>query len=182
MEEAVDPTDPAGPATARTRLAADAAVGPAPEQTARRWSPWAELRAHPEIWVHRSRLREGSGWWCPQDRVILLDDRLDRRRARCVLAHELAHALLGHAGCPPAFAGRRWLAGRLEAQADRWAARRLVALGDLAAVLAEGPADAETVAAELDVTAEVLRCRLAGLEPAERSLLGAGLGRREPAA
>jgi Zn-dependent peptidase ImmA (M78 family) len=147
-----------------------------------RWSPWAELRAHPDIWVHRCRLEEGQGWWCPADRVILLDQRLDRRAARCVLAHELGHALLDHAGCPAAFGDRRWLAGRLEAEADRWSARRLVALPALAEVLAERPADVQAAAAALDVTPAVLRCRLDGLDAGERSALRVRLGRRDHAA
>jgi len=147
-----------------------------------RWSPWAELRAHPDIWVHRCRLEEGQGWWCPADRVILLDQRLDRRRARCVLAHELGHALLDHVGCPAAFADRRWLARRLEAEADRWSARRLVELPALAEVLAERPADVQAAAAALDVTPAVLRCRLDGLDAGERSALHTRLGRRDHAA
>jgi Zn-dependent peptidase ImmA (M78 family) len=145
------------------------------------WSPWAELRAHPDIWVHRCCLEEGRGWWCPQDRVILLDQRLDRRTARCVLAHELAHALLGHTGCLSGYSARRWLAARLESQADRWAARRLLALEDLAEVLAERPADLEAAAEALDVTAPVLRRRLDGLEPAERAALRARLARADHA-
>ena len=153
----------------------------AARRAAVRWSPWAELRAHPDVLVHRCRLDEGDGWWCPQERVILLDERLDRREARCVLAHELAHALLGHAGCPPGYAERGWLARRQEAQADRWAARRLLALPQLADVLAER-LDVEAAAAALDVTAGVLRCRLDGLDPGERSALRTRLRRREDAA
>jgi Zn-dependent peptidase ImmA (M78 family) len=132
--------------------------------------------------VHRCRLEEGLGWWCPRDRVILLDERLDRRRARCVLAHELGHAALDDAGCPAAYGDRRWLAARLEAQADRWAACRLVSLPALADVLAERPADLGAAAAALDVTPAVLRCRLDGLDPRERSALRRRLSRREDAA
>jgi len=156
-------------------------AGGAEGATATRWSPWAELRLHPDILVHRCRLDDGDGWWCPQERVILLDERLDRCRARCVLAHELAHAQLGHAGCPPGDAQRGWLARRQEAEADRWAARRLVSLPSLAEVLAERP-DVEAAAAALDVTAAVLRCRLERLDARERSLLRSALGRREGAA
>jgi Zn-dependent peptidase ImmA (M78 family) len=99
-----------------------------------------------------------------------------------VLAHELGHAVLEHAGCPAAYGDRRWLAGRLEAQADRWSARRLVDLPALAAVLLERPADLEAAAAALDVTSAVLRCRLDGLDAGERSALQARLSRREDAA
>lgn len=145
------------------------------------WSPWAELAAHPDILLHRCRLDDGDGWWCPQERVILLDDRLDRRRARCVLAHELAHALLDHAGCPPGYAQRGWLARRQEVHADSWAIRRLVPLGRLAEVLAERP-DVEAAAAALDVTSAVLAWRLDRLEAGEEAVLRARLARREDAA
>ncbi|HET8615479.1 MAG TPA: ImmA/IrrE family metallo-endopeptidase [Actinomycetales bacterium] len=121
-----------------------------------RWSPWAELARHPDIWVHRCMLHEGRGWWCPDERVILLDVRLDRRTARCVLAHELGHALLGHTGAPP-FGDVGWLARRQEAEADRWAAQRLLDAADVAAALAAHPDDAEQAALELDVTTAVLR-------------------------
>ncbi len=106
--------------------------------------------------MHRCRLDEGRGWWCPAERVILLDERLDRRTARCVLAHELGHALLGHTGAPP-FGDVGWLAVRQEAQADRWAARRLLRGTDVTRVLATFPDDCEAAAQELDVTVEVLQ-------------------------
>jgi len=134
------------------------------------WSPWAELRRHPDIWVHRCRLTEALGWWCPDERVILVDDRLDDRATRCVVAHELAHAVLGHRGGPQ-LGDHEWFARRLEADADRWAARRLVSVEALGDALAEHPDDEEAAAAQLSVTAEVLRVRLAALEPAERQHL-----------
>ena len=136
------------------------------------WSPWAELRRHPDIWVHRCRLAEGLGWWCPDERVILVDDRLDDRETRCVVAHELAHAVLGHRGCPE-FGDREWLARRLEADADRWAACRLVPLVALGDALVTHPDDEEAVAVQLGVTTDVLRTRLVELDPAERRQLRA---------
>lgn len=127
------------------------------------WSPWAELARRPDILLHRCRLAEGAGWWCPAERVILLDDRLDRRAARCVLAHELAHVALGHDGYPEvADAGR--LAVRAEGAADAWAARRLVAAEALAAALAAHPDDTEAVALQLDVTPDVVRRRLGDVD------------------
>lgn len=125
-----------------------------------RWSPWAELARRPDIWVHRCRLDEGRGWWCPGERVILLDDRLDRRESRCVLAHELGHVALGHTGLPDV-AGADRLSARAEAAADLWSARRLVPARDLRRAVALYPDDEAAVAAELDVTPEVLRLRLA---------------------
>lgn len=139
-----------------------------------RWSPWAELARHPDIWVHRCDLDEGRGWWCPADRVILLDRGLDRRTARCVLAHELAHALLGHTGEPP-FKDVEWLAARQEVQADRWAARRLLDPADVWCALAAHPDDRDAAALELDVTPDVLSTwlRMAAAEDGERQLRGA---------
>jgi Zn-dependent peptidase ImmA (M78 family) len=145
------------------------------------WSPWAELRRHPDIWVHRCRLAEGLGWWCPDERMILVDDRLDDRATRCVVAHELAHAVLGHRGCPE-FGDDEWFARRLEGEADRWAARRLVPLDDLAEVLAVHPDDEEAAAGQLGVTVDVLRTRLAALDADEREHLARRGAAREPAA
>ena len=146
-----------------------------------RWSPWGELARHPDIWVHRCLLDEGRGWWCPDERVILLDERLDRRTARCVLAHELGHALLGHSGAPP-YGDARWLATRQEEQADRWAARRLVRPPDLAAALAAHPDDPAAVAAELHVTVDVVATWWRQARTTERDAVLRQSRRVEPAA
>ncbi|MGL4172634.1 MAG: ImmA/IrrE family metallo-endopeptidase [Actinomycetota bacterium] len=134
------------------------------------WSPWVELAEHPRILVHRCRLREGAGWWCPTDEVILLDDRLDSVTARCVLAHELGHALLRHEACPE-YGDSSWLAVRLETAANTWADRRLVSLADLASACKITRGEPMALAAELDVTPEVLRRRLLSLAPTERLAL-----------
>jgi Zn-dependent peptidase ImmA (M78 family) len=145
------------------------------------WSPWAELARHPDIWVHRCQLDEGRGWWCPSERVILLDSRLDRRTARCVLAHELGHALLGHTGAPQ-FGDVEWLAARQEAQADRWAARHLLDASDVARALAAHRDDLEAASLELHVTTQVLLTWLRQLTPAERATLQRRIAASEPAA
>lgn len=150
-------------------------------QDARPWCPWAELRRRPDIWVHRCRLEEGAGWWCPEERVVLLDDRLDRREARCVLAHELAHALLGHEACHD-YGDSNWLALRVEAAADDWAARRLVTCQALGEALAEHPDDLEAVALRLDVMTDVVRHRLRALTDRERRALARRVARAGRAA
>lgn len=146
-----------------------------------RWSPWAELARHPDIWVHRCVLDEGRGWWCPTERVILLDARLDRRTARCVLAHELAHALLGHTGSPP-YGDVGWLATRQEALADRWAARRLLAAPDVARALVAHPDDPQAAALELDVTCDVLATWLRHATADDRDVLRRHAAQVHPAA
>ncbi|WP_426561080.1 ImmA/IrrE family metallo-endopeptidase [Angustibacter sp. McL0619] len=124
------------------------------------WSPWAELRLnHPDVWVHRCRLSEGLGWWCPSERIILVDDRLGPVATRCVVAHEIAHATLGHEACHD-YADSTWLAGRLESAADRWAAAMLVTLPALEDALTAYPDDLDSVCEHLHVTADVVRTRL----------------------
>jgi Zn-dependent peptidase ImmA (M78 family) len=145
------------------------------------WSPWRELARYPDIWVHRCLLDEGRGWWCPAERVILLDARLDRRAARCVLAHELGHVALGHTGAP-VFRDVGWLAVRQEAQADSWAARRLLRAPDVARALAAHPTDLEAAALELHVTTHVLRTWLREMTPADRATLDRRSAAIEPAA
>ncbi len=136
------------------------------------WSPWRQLAEHPDILLHRCRLDEGLGWWCPADRVILLDDRLDPVPARCVLAHELAHAVLDHAACHD-FGDSRWLAQRIEAAADDWAGLRLLPINDLVDAAAACAGDPRAVAELLEVTPAVLSRRLRRLRADERQALQA---------
>ncbi|GAA4356844.1 ImmA/IrrE family metallo-endopeptidase [Angustibacter luteus] len=146
------------------------------------WSAWAELRLrHPDIWVHRCHLSEGAGWWCPDERMILVDERLDQRQTRCVLAHELGHVALGHEACHD-YGDDAWLAGRIEAAADRWAAARLVSLGCLLDALVAHPDDVDAVCEQLDVTPDVVRTRLAMLDDAELARLAVRLAGQEQAA
>lgn len=91
------------------------------------------------------------GGYEPQTATIRVAPGLTRRATCSVLAHELAHALLGHA--PAADATTR---DRQERRADEWAARRLIT--------AEAYAEAEKVrgthpaslAFELGVTVEIV--------------------------
>jgi Zn-dependent peptidase ImmA (M78 family) len=134
------------------------------------WSPWRELAEHPDILVHRCRLDEGLGWWCPTDRVILLEERLDPVSARCVLAHELGHAVLGHEACHH-FGDSRWLAQRIEAAADDWAGLRLVPVAELVRAAAACAGEPRETAHHLEVTPAVLSRRLGRLLPDERRAL-----------
>ncbi|WP_051920496.1 ImmA/IrrE family metallo-endopeptidase [Bifidobacterium cuniculi] len=49
-----------------------------------------------------------QGMWIPDDRMIILDNRLTDTERKCVLAHEVSHARHGDGGC----------------QEDKWAERR----------------------------------------------------------
>lgn len=48
------------------------------------------------ITVKWARLSTINAGWDPTTRTIWLDNRLDGINAKCILAHEYAHALLGH--------------------------------------------------------------------------------------
>jgi hypothetical protein len=117
----------------------------------------------------------------PHEDAIVLDDRLTRTERRCVLAHELAHPDLGHmhqaAGSGP---GTGRIARRDEEEADQLAARRLIALGDMADAAVSASCRYE-LAESLDVTAELLAVRIQHLHPAERGAVTRRLANREHA-
>jgi Zn-dependent peptidase ImmA (M78 family) len=118
------------------------------------------------VLVHRTELDDGAhGWWCPDERVILLDRRLTRVETRCTLAHELEHMLAGDAACHYLWQAE-WFSRRQEFHAEARAARKLLPREELAAVLALDMPWAQA-AAELDVTEHLLRFRLDHLHPSD---------------
>ncbi|MGL5828860.1 MAG: ImmA/IrrE family metallo-endopeptidase [Angustibacter sp.] len=143
------------------------------------WSPWQEAAQYPEIMIHRCSLDEGSGWWSPAYQVILLEESLDPITERCVLAHELGHALLGHSGVDPETPHQRFFAYRIEAAADSWAAERLINSAELVEAMALHRGDLGLVAASLEVTPAVLEQRLQRLPAADRELIAARLAQAE---
>ncbi|WP_180967242.1 ImmA/IrrE family metallo-endopeptidase [Zhihengliuella halotolerans] len=65
------------------------------------------------------------GWWGLYDhprRTVVLRPNLAPIQRRCTLMHELGHAYYGHEG----------VTGKQELQANRWAARQLLTLDDVA--------------------------------------------------
>lgn len=79
---------------------------------------------------------------------------LSALRERCVLAHELEHVWAGDIDC-----GNQIRLIRQERRADLAAARKLIAISDLAEV-AQWASDILTAAAELHVTERLLEVRL----------------------
>jgi transcriptional regulator with PAS, ATPase and Fis domain len=121
----------------------------------------------------------GTGWWLPDVLGIVLDRRLTRIERRCALAHELRHVDNGDVQVFTVGPDGPRQAKRQERRADRQAARRLVALETLAAAMRIHPHDHAAVAEDLDVTVDVLRCRIEHLSGAERRWLERELARRD---
>lgn len=137
------------------------------------YNPWADLGSRPHICCdsHTVELPAGAGWWLPDVMGIVLDRRLSRVERRCALAHELQHVDRGDVQVFTVGPDGPRLARRQERRADREAARRLVEVQALAAAMRAHPDNPAAVAEELDVTVDVLLCRLETLGLEERALL-----------
>jgi Zn-dependent peptidase ImmA (M78 family) len=126
------------------------------------YDPAAELERL-GIPVLREWLRDTWGVWSPAHRIVVIADGQTAIEERCVLAHELEHALAGDRGC----GGMAGL--RAERLADRRAARKLIAVSDFCRVRQWAP-DAWQMAEELQVTVWALRARFEDLEGGARWL------------
>jgi hypothetical protein len=138
-----------------------------PLQCANPYNPWAVVAPMPII-VEVCRLPSGHGWWIPDERVILLDDRLDWIGRRCTLAHELEHVFASDSGCAE---GMEWIGVRQESLANRRAAGKLITMEALGAATAWCE-DFNELATELWVDTQTLSTRIALLTPAEQVLIG----------
>lgn len=133
------------------------------------YSPWKHLRrlAHINLrWTDDEHELDGAyAWYYVERDEILMDSRMTQREKRCVLGHELAHAIGRDRP-----SGVDVLDAIQELRADRWAARRLIDVRPLAEALAWSE-DLDEVAEELWVTRDLLDTRLAHLHPSERAFL-----------
>ena len=109
---------------------------------------------HEGIRVLAHPLIGANGLWLPDRRTILLRPGMSSALERSVLAHELAHAELGHLHATGPGSARQ------ERAADRLAARRLIDPASLARIIA-GTEDAGRAALELGVTPQLLQLWLA---------------------
>ncbi|MEL6053894.1 ImmA/IrrE family metallo-endopeptidase [Corynebacterium rouxii] len=82
----------------------------------------------------------------PPTQTIFIKIGLDPVTRRCAIAHELGHAHYGHNCSTPG----------AERQADEWAARQLLDVGDVEVVGWECEGSAAAMAAELGVTPHLL--------------------------
>lgn len=108
--------------------------------------------------VIRTWLRDTWGLWYPSQRRIVIASGLSDVQERCVLAHEVEHALADDLDCNGGA-----LAIHQERYADREAARKLIAISDLCPV-AQWADDIRAAAVELHVTERMLRIRLNDLD------------------
>lgn len=101
--------------------------------------------------VVERRVEHRSGYW-PDEQVIYLTPGMPPRTLRCVLAHEIAHHILGHR---PAAHGpvRR----RQEAAANEWAAKRLIDPDRYAEVEQLRDGHVASMAHDLNVVPEILQ-------------------------
>lgn len=122
-------------------------------QTGTQYSPLLVIEGL-GITVARIWLRDTFGAWSPRHRKIVIAKGLSAVQERCVLAHELEHAIGGDIGCEvgPRRVGQ-------ERRADIEAARKLVAISDLGEV-AQWTDDLHVAAEELGVTERILQIRL----------------------
>lgn len=119
-----------------------------------RYAPDLALE-HLGIRVVRTWLRDTWAAWSREQRdTIVIASGLSVVQERCVLAHEIEHVLADDDACAD-----RALAVRRERRADLEAARKLVAISDLAAVAQWAP-DVQSAAHELQVTERMLTVRL----------------------
>lgn len=99
------------------------------------------------------------GGYRPGENTIRLSPRLPRRTARSVLAHELAHHVLGHR--PTDFGPVR---ARQERAANEWAAKHLIDPGRYAEVEQLRDGHLASMAHDLDVAPELVAAYRAILE------------------
>lgn len=125
--------------------------------TGLRYSPGDQLQQL-GIRVIHTWLRDTWAAWSPSQRTIVLASGLSAIQERCVLAHEVEHVLADDRGCTGGP-----LAVFAERRADREAARKLIAISDLAEV-AQHTDSLQLAAAQLQVTERMLRIRLRDLD------------------
>lgn len=132
-----------------------------------RYDPGHDAALRYPDWVIRHRPLGGviPEVMCPTRRVILIEAAHTWPEKRCSLAHAVAHLDLGHPEI-----SRGYFEAREEAEANQMAARRLIRIDDLAAVLAWTRYRTE-IAAELDVDLPTLAVREKHLHVSERHYL-----------
>ncbi|WP_293783621.1 ImmA/IrrE family metallo-endopeptidase [uncultured Aeromicrobium sp.] len=127
---------------------------------------------HPDWVIRFDDLHGIPEIMCWTRRVILIEHAHDQRERRCSLTHALGHIELEHRGSE--------FDTKEEESADRWAARMLIDLENLAhAAQWRGWIVSDDLAHDLRVDRRTLDARLRTLHPNERAYLGALRNRLE---
>lgn len=95
--------------------------------------------------IHRP-IRAATGYWYPEHKTIVIRTGMRAVHDRSTLAHELAHAELGHVGDSP----------KHEVMADRLAASNLIDYDECQRTMRWAP-DAHRLALELGVSTRLMR-------------------------
>lgn len=141
------------------------------------YSPWAAVGAMPDVLVHHCDLGDDTeAWWCPDDRVVLLHQRLGQAAQRSRLTHELVHLERGDSPGPT-----DWHDRHIERVVEAEASRRLITLDHLAECLA-WCLDTDELAELLWVDEQSVRARLDNLTKDERAYIEARIARKEESA
>lgn len=142
------------------------------QEPGERYHPWRHAKALGVRILTRSLPRTLWGYWHPPSRTIVLDESLCQFERRCTLAHELVHLERGDTcALPP----------REEQAVHAEAARRLIALTDLAAAMA-WTQDVRELADELWVDEPTMQTRLEQLDGYEHEQIRKIIAAREGAA
>ncbi len=138
------------------------------------WNPWRELGTYADWTLRFDALpgrRRGLCHW--PTRTIILRTGMTQAERRSVLGHELGHLTRGR------FPG--WAKPAEEESVNRWAARRLIPIGNLVEALQW--TDCVDEAADYVWTdVPTVQARLRALHPSERALAVRTLERRHLAA
>lgn len=141
------------------------------------YCPWRDVGdRYPTVLIAIRDVHPARAVWLSDSSVIFVDASLSRAEGRCALAHEIAHMDLGHWRT-----GVRHFDRRLEREADRLAARRLIPFPHLAHALRWSRDDRE-LAEELNVDLDTIRARLEHLTPDEVDELQQAIERLDQAA
>lgn len=89
------------------------------------WNPWTAIAEHDDLELMFFRLPI-PGLYDPDRKVIVVATGQTATMRRSVAAEELAHHVLGHRPCPCHIE-----TARMELQARRWAARKLMSIKHL---------------------------------------------------
>jgi Zn-dependent peptidase ImmA (M78 family) len=145
------------------------------------YSPWRHVGGMPdvEVWSGYS-LDHADAYWCPDERVILLDRRLTQAERRWHLAHELAHIDRGDECCAHGPDADR-LGRRQERSADQLAACRLITVDALADALC-WCVDIDELAEDLHVDEQTVQARIDALTPEEKDYIERRIAARDGAA